>query len=1005
MFPTSLPSAELSRLSSTLPPLLKAFALKLGFCDTSPIAKTLMYLVHRYRQQITEALLKFFAFEETLESTSVPCASDVMSLEGLMSLWERKEHESDPIPQVTTPADRDGEPLDYYNWNDEDEFPELREYREVLINSPAYSWLASTLAAELQYETIGEDHRSKISQAVVNMLDTQEYTISRKLALPSVEMRFHTSWNMKSFFGYQNYDIPPREALPRALVLTGIGNNLQASTFAEYMSQVWPYYGPKILKLYQNMIAEENAGLFRCVMPDDTRIEVLPSRGWNAEDRVFGEVVFTVTGAVSSVAEIGQIIAWINAALSLSDLQTGIRVSCPVLEPEPKSGKSIRPGTNIVADCKIYSTLGVEGHADIGTRNFASANCWSDILGNTIYVRGYPTARRAEHHTGMEVSLGTMIALANSRRLSRFKGFFSIKGFCSIILPTRLQGNFIYWHLVTNLDGKYISYTNDKVRRLWREYPPGLSTENLQTSRHILGWCDNIQNLAGSEVAKYDIGWSGLGHPRAGCAFDKVSITGGQFVTGGVTALIGRRDKAVHIHSRDDYVMRLKWIAKKFAVFYDLRDRRAWLLNGASALLHLVRASLRHDKNDPFKDLFLFDESSVREPSDPFTGKNASIRFLTDKVNTSLPIYAKPTESKEEETTTDAGAPAKISSSTRRNYSLKDRIEDIYEILEQIMTHQADVFSQDGIGFRIKYTLRRQLEGFDFMDVATDEDPLWPRVTTINARGRGWMDLTRALHAISLFGTGFGELLRPSQGLHDCFGCLNNIGVPKGEDYLAVCTSDLQELIEKRGSRNTSPWRLIDEIYWYTPDKAFEQCQCKKSSAKKHDRIQVILPASIPGFWGRGFKSPRNLPAQGAVLFGHSWRFPLRWKDYGPPEEGEPQEDLEEVEASFHDSGIGSSIDSSGRNVGGSSQSVSDAELDRQQVKKNVVEKQERPPKRPFQPQSNIADAVSAATEDMSNRPTKRSKFFGRHNESAKLSQPGRLLGYPERSTISTSRP
>lgn len=50
MFPTSLPSAELSHLASTLPNLLKAFAIKLGFCDTSPIAKTLMYLVHRYRQ-------------------------------------------------------------------------------------------------------------------------------------------------------------------------------------------------------------------------------------------------------------------------------------------------------------------------------------------------------------------------------------------------------------------------------------------------------------------------------------------------------------------------------------------------------------------------------------------------------------------------------------------------------------------------------------------------------------------------------------------------------------------------------------------------------------------------------------------------------------------------------------------------------------------------------------------------------------------------------------------
>lgn len=190
-----------------------------------------------------------------------------MPLEGLMSLWERKEHERDPIPQVTTPADRDGEIIDDYISNDEDEFPELREYREVLINSPAYSWLASTLASELQHETIGEDHRAKISQAIVDMLDARKYTISRKLAPPSVEVSFHTSWKLMRFFSYQDYEICPREAFPRALVLTGLGNNVQALTVAEYITQVWPCYGPEILKLYQDMVTERTGGPCRCEYP------------------------------------------------------------------------------------------------------------------------------------------------------------------------------------------------------------------------------------------------------------------------------------------------------------------------------------------------------------------------------------------------------------------------------------------------------------------------------------------------------------------------------------------------------------------------------------------------------------------------------------------------------------------------------------------------------------------------------------------------------------------
>lgn len=438
--------------------------------------------------------------------------------------------------------------------------------------------------------------------------------------------------------------------------------------------------------------------------------------------------------------------------------------------------------------------------------------------------------------------------------------------------------------------------------------------------------------------------------------------------------------------------MRLKWIAKKFVVFYDLRDRRAWLLDGASALLHLVRASLSHDKNDLFKDLFLFDEGSLQEPDFPFTGKPAAVKFLTNTANTSLPLYAKPAEAKVEETTSDSGARAEIISSTRRNYSLKDRIEDVYEILEQIMSHQADVFSQDGVGFRIKSTLRRQLEGFDFMDVATDEDPLWPRVATIGSRGRGWIDFARALHAITLFGTNFGELLQPSPGLQTCLSCLTNVGVPKGHDYLAVCTSDVQDIIDKRGSKTTNPWRLVDEIYWHTPDKAFERCQCKQHPLKKQDRIQIILPASLPGFWGRGFKSPGVLPSQGAVLFGHSWRFPLLWKDHGMPEEGEPQDDMEEVETSFHDSTLGSSIASPDITRTGSIRSSSDTEFDRQQGPSNAVHESERLPKRPLPALLTVTGALSTVKEHVLGRPMKRLRHLDESNENFQPAELSEIL-------------
>jgi hypothetical protein len=69
-----------------------------------------------------------------------------------------------------------------------------------------------------------------------------------------------------------------------------------------------------------------------------------------------------------------------------------------------------------------------------------------------------------------------------------------------------------------------------------------------------------------------------------------------------------------------------------------------------------------------------------------------------------------------------------------------------------------------------------------------------------------------------------------------------------------------------------------------------------KSSSRQH----------IQGLWGRGLQSPQ-LVADGAILVGHSFKYPLRWGNRGEPEEGEPEISAENSNVPPHDSGIGSS--------------------------------------------------------------------------------------------------
>jgi len=345
-------------------------------------------------------------------------------------------------------------------------------------------------------------------------------------------------------------------------------------------------------------------------------------------------------------------------------------------------------------------------------------------------------------------------------------------------------------------------------------------------------------------------------------------------------------------------------------VLYDLGDRRAWLVDGVSALLHLVRASLEKDQSDHFSDLFLFKPDQLKEADPARVGKSAVISVLTNAINQSIPLYKKPDDDYEEVTTEEDGRRGKVSKKKVAYLRFKDRVEQAYHLLEQIIAYQSQVDSEDGIGFRVKYTPRRQLEGFNFMDVATDEDPFWPRVTTILPTGKGWIDLIRAIHAVTLFGYGFGELLKPLNGTPLCPSWME---VPKGLDYLAASVLELKEILSRMGSTTTNPWQLVDDIYWHNPDKVFEACQCASGpTAQKHcDRVQILLPARFPNLWTRKFRSPSNLGDRGAVIFGHSWKFPLRWGDSNDPEEGQPIIRPEELDESAQDSGLGSSINSS----------------------------------------------------------------------------------------------
>jgi hypothetical protein len=323
--------------------------------------------------------------------------------------------------------------------------------------------------------------------------------------------------------------------------------------------------------------------------------------------------------------------------------------------------------------------------------------------------------------------------------------------------------------------------------------------------------------------------------------------------------------------------------------------------------LYLTRASLKHEQGDDFSDSFLFSPDQLKEAEAPRVGKSAAIFVLTAAMNQNLPLH-KNADDEVEETTTEKGSEQTKTTTSAKSksthYRLRNRVEEIYHLLEQIIAYQSQASSEDGIAFKVRSSPREQLEGFDFMDVATDEDPFWPRVTTLRSTGKGWVDFVREIQAITLFGKGFGELLKPIGQPGPCAWWKE---VPTGMDHLAASVSDLNDILDKWGSTTKGLWQLVDKIYWHSPDRLFESCRCTGDTSQKPcDRIQVLLPANSLRRLTRKWRSPATLGDKGAVIFGHSRTIPLKWGDRGDVKEGDPEDLSESLRDISLDSGSSS---------------------------------------------------------------------------------------------------
>jgi len=275
-------------------------------------------------------------------------------------------------------------------------------------------------------------------------------------------------------------------------------------------------------------------------------------------------------------------------------------------------------------------------------------------------------------------------------------------------------------------------------------------------------------------------------------------------------------------------------------------------VDGASALLHLVRASLHRDAVLN-RSRWIFDPAQLKEADSSLPCGRAAVEVLLNCHNLNLPIrvaIGKDTNGR----------------SIERKSDFRSRVEEIVHFLEILIDYEAEKADREGIWLSTHHLKPGQtIVGYDFCDIATRANRVEPRLYRL--KKQGWVKFIRSIKATIIFGDGFGELLKPRNLASVCPRWTT---IPQGIDYLATSVAVLKRLQAVRSETNLEAGEITSRIFWTSKSKIFGRCPCLDEDTDK-DLAQHIDPVQLLSCdMKKGLRkvNVQELDDQGAVVFG-----------------------------------------------------------------------------------------------------------------------------------------
>lgn len=219
-------------------------------------------------------------------------------------------------------------------------------------------------------------------------------------------------------------------------------------------------------------------------LPDGTQFQA------RIED---AKLIVNVVGSSESLAEAGQQLAWLGAALQSSPVETGMALCIPSIRecylmhdlPPIEASEQRQRG-------KIFCGLDFEVKASYVAGVEESGLCWHKMFASLILVGGFPILSKPEPKLGLEMSLDLLAGMVGASQVLGIQGKVFLKGFSTMLFGVRRLDDLLIWHFSFDEKGNRISYLDVALGLAC-----DMSVDQIDDVRHVVGWSSKSSYYAG----------------------------------------------------------------------------------------------------------------------------------------------------------------------------------------------------------------------------------------------------------------------------------------------------------------------------------------------------------------------------------------------------------------------------------------------------------------------------------------------------------------------------